>query len=296
MTTSTLHAGQRPAEGLYDPAHEHDACGVGFVVDIKGRKSHAIVDKAIQVLVNLLHRGACGCEPNTGDGAGITIQMPDRFLRRECARMGVTLPPVDRVRRRPRVPAPRPHAGRQGPRPAALDRRGRGAGAAGLARRADRRRLARAPPPARSSPTIKQVFIGHGATAHGHAAFERKLYVDPQALRKGGGRARHPGEQVRLHPEPVLQHAHLQGHAQRRSDHRDVPGPHRPRRGLGAGAGASAVQHQHLPVLAAGASRTGTWRTTARSTRCAATSTGCAPARRCAARRPWGRTCARCCR
>ena len=87
MTRSTLHAGQRPAEGLYDPAHEHDACGVGFVVDIKGRKSHAIVDKAIQVLVNLLHRGACGCEPNTGDGAGITIQMPDRFLRRECARM-----------------------------------------------------------------------------------------------------------------------------------------------------------------------------------------------------------------
>src|SRR4249919_1549173 len=82
------------AAGLYDPAHEHDACGVGFVVDIKGRKSHAIVDKAIQVLVNLLHRGACGCEPNTGDGAGIVIQMPDRFLRRECARIGVTLPPA----------------------------------------------------------------------------------------------------------------------------------------------------------------------------------------------------------
>src|SRR6476660_2908561 len=78
-------------QGLYDPAHEHDSCGVGFVVDIKGRRSHAIVAKALQVLKNLLHRGACGCEPNTGDGAGILLQMPDRFLRRECTALGVTL-------------------------------------------------------------------------------------------------------------------------------------------------------------------------------------------------------------
>src|SRR5438046_3587046 len=87
-------AGQVEAQGLYDPRHEHDACGVGFVVDIQGRKSHAIVRKALQVLINLLHRGACGCEPNTGDGAGILLQMPDGFLRRECARIGFTLPPV----------------------------------------------------------------------------------------------------------------------------------------------------------------------------------------------------------
>ena len=70
------------AQGLYDPQHEHDACGVGFVVDIKGRKSHAIVRQALQVLKNLQHRGACGCEVNTGDGAGILIQMPDAFLRK----------------------------------------------------------------------------------------------------------------------------------------------------------------------------------------------------------------------
>src|SRR5690349_7918935 len=69
------------ATGLYDPAHEHDACSVGFVVDIKGRRSHDIIDKGLQVLINLLHRGACGCEANTGDGAGILIQMPDAFLR-----------------------------------------------------------------------------------------------------------------------------------------------------------------------------------------------------------------------
>ncbi|MGE0704733.1 MAG: glutamate synthase central domain-containing protein, partial [Vicinamibacterales bacterium] len=70
------------SEGLYDPQHEHDACGVGFVVDMKGRKSHAIVAQALQVLKNLEHRGACGCEVNTGDGAGILIQMPDAFMRK----------------------------------------------------------------------------------------------------------------------------------------------------------------------------------------------------------------------
>src|SRR5437868_2864233 len=74
--------GPPPASGLYDPRHEHDACGVGFVVDIKGRKSHAIVRQALQVLKNLAHRGACGCEVNTGDGAGILIQTPDAFLRK----------------------------------------------------------------------------------------------------------------------------------------------------------------------------------------------------------------------
>src|SRR5580704_1948912 len=84
------------AAGLYDPAHEHDACGVGFVVDIKGRKSHGIVEQGLQVLVNLLHRGACGCEANTGDGAGILIQTPDRFLRKVTPGLGITLPPAGR--------------------------------------------------------------------------------------------------------------------------------------------------------------------------------------------------------
>jgi glutamate synthase domain-containing protein 2/glutamate synthase domain-containing protein 1/glutamate synthase domain-containing protein 3 len=69
-------------QGLYDPNDERDACGVGFVVDIKGRKSNAIVRKAMEVLINLEHRGACGCEANTGDGAGILIQTPDKFLRK----------------------------------------------------------------------------------------------------------------------------------------------------------------------------------------------------------------------
>ena len=71
-----------PARGLYDPRTEHDACGVGFVVDMKGRRSHEIVRLALRALVNLEHRGACGCEANTGDGAGILVQTPDAFLRK----------------------------------------------------------------------------------------------------------------------------------------------------------------------------------------------------------------------
>src|SRR5687767_9745398 len=71
-----------PAQGLYDPRQESDACGVGFVVHMKGKRSHDIVRKALQVLINLEHRGACGCEANTGDGAGILMQTPDRFFRK----------------------------------------------------------------------------------------------------------------------------------------------------------------------------------------------------------------------
>lgn len=80
-------------QGLYDPRHEHDACGTGFVVDIKGRKSHDIVQKAIQVLLNLEHRGACGSEKNTGDGAGILLQIPHVFLAAKAAKLKIELPP-----------------------------------------------------------------------------------------------------------------------------------------------------------------------------------------------------------
>src|SRR5260370_33577251 len=79
-------------QGLYDPQFEHDACGVGFVVNVKGKKSHEIIRQAIQVLLNLDHRGACGCEVNTGDGAGILMQMPHAFLKKICAAKGIDLP------------------------------------------------------------------------------------------------------------------------------------------------------------------------------------------------------------
>ncbi|MDD1627158.1 MAG: glutamate synthase subunit alpha, partial [Methylococcaceae bacterium] len=88
MSQSTLPARQ----GLYDPRHEHDACGVGFIVHIKGHKSHAIVKQGLDLLRNLTHRGAVGADPFAGDGAGILIQIPDAFLRTECDKQGLSLP------------------------------------------------------------------------------------------------------------------------------------------------------------------------------------------------------------
>src|SRR6202166_4049681 len=80
------------AQGLYDPRQEHDACGMGFVVNLGGQKSHEIVRKGIEILINLTHRGACGCDPETGDVAGVLIQIPHKFFARECSSLGFTLP------------------------------------------------------------------------------------------------------------------------------------------------------------------------------------------------------------
>ncbi|HVZ19185.1 MAG TPA: glutamate synthase large subunit, partial [Terriglobales bacterium] len=80
------------AQGLYDPNNERDACGIGFVANIKGEKSHDIIVKGIQVLINLTHRGACGCDADTGDGAGLLIQIPHQFFTRECSALGFRLP------------------------------------------------------------------------------------------------------------------------------------------------------------------------------------------------------------
>jgi glutamate synthase (ferredoxin) len=79
-------------QGLYDPRFEHEACGVGFVVNIKGNKSHDIIQQGLQILLNLDHRGACGCEANTGDGAGILLQVPHAFLKQACAEVKINLP------------------------------------------------------------------------------------------------------------------------------------------------------------------------------------------------------------
>lgn len=81
-------------QGLYNPDFEHDACGVGFIVNIKGQKSHEIVRQAMTALLNLNHRGACGCEANTGDGAGILMQIPHKFFTKVCAEKGIELPEV----------------------------------------------------------------------------------------------------------------------------------------------------------------------------------------------------------
>src|ERR1700752_5301875 len=80
------------AFGLFDPAQEKDSCGVGFIADIKGRKSHKIVEDALTILLNLEHRGAVGADPRAGDGAGILVQIPHAFFARKAKEIGVALP------------------------------------------------------------------------------------------------------------------------------------------------------------------------------------------------------------
>ncbi len=81
-------------QGLYDPFYEHDACGAGFVCNMKGEKSHAIIEKGLEILVNLTHRGACGCDPNTGDGAGLLLQLPHEFFKKKSEELSIALPDV----------------------------------------------------------------------------------------------------------------------------------------------------------------------------------------------------------
>ena len=80
------------AQGLYDPALDKDSCGVGFIADIKGRKSHKIVDDALAILCNLEHRGAVGADPRAGDGAGILVQIPHKFFLKVADKLGFKLP------------------------------------------------------------------------------------------------------------------------------------------------------------------------------------------------------------
>jgi len=79
-------------QGLYHPHHEHDACGMGLVASIRGEQSHEIIRKGLEVLINLTHRGAAGCDPETGDGAGILIQIPHEFFVEECSKLRIKLP------------------------------------------------------------------------------------------------------------------------------------------------------------------------------------------------------------
>src|ERR1700742_3053849 len=91
-TARELHTWRPAAEGLYDPSLEKDACGVGFIANIKGKRSHQIVSDAINILCNLEHRGAVGADPRAGDGAGILVQIPHAFFKRKAAEIGFQLP------------------------------------------------------------------------------------------------------------------------------------------------------------------------------------------------------------
>ena len=176
-------------QGLYDPYYEHDACGTGFVVNIKGIASHSIIEQALTILDNLAHRGATGSESDSGDGAGILIQIPHSFLNKKCAELGINLP-------NPRyygvgmVFLPQDDALRQ-----EFEQRFEQ-----IAAEEDQRVLgwrtvptnntALGPTAKASQPVIRQVFVERGMLIKDRMSFERKLYVirkrAEQAIRYSG--------------------------------------------------------------------------------------------------------------
>ena len=173
-----------PRQGLYDPQYEHDACGVGFIAHIKGLRSHHIIEQGLQILRNLTHRGAVGADPRAGDGAGILVQIPDRFFREEMARKGVTLPPVGQygvgMVFLPQEPASRLACQQE------IERAIKGEGQVLLGWRDVPRNDAVLGESVRAiEPVIRQVFIGRGAGVTVTDALERELYI----IRKSSGHA-----------------------------------------------------------------------------------------------------------
>ncbi len=163
-------------EGLYDPAFEHDSCGIGFVVNVKGAKSNSIVRQSLAVLKNLEHRGACGCEANTGDGAGILFQLPHAFFEKVSGNLGFSLPPEGDYGVGMAFLSPDPAVEKAvrekfesmvslegqtvlGWREVPTDNSSLGATAVGC------------------EPAVRQVFVGRGAGTGSGIEFERKLYV-----------------------------------------------------------------------------------------------------------------------
>ena len=175
MNEYSVSTGLPAAQGLYDPRCEHDACGIGFVASIKAQKSHDIIVKGIQVLINLTHRGACGCDPETGDGAGVLIQIPHAFFARECARLGFTLPAAGEYGVGMTMLPVEPHARLQAE--GILERIAREEGLTVLGWRdtpIDGSAIGRV---ARNSqPYIEQVFLGRGRGMN-EDQLERRLYI-----------------------------------------------------------------------------------------------------------------------
>ncbi len=228
-----------PPQGLYDPRHEHDACGVAFVATLTGEPSHDIVAKALTALRNLDHRGAAGAEPNSGDGAGILLQVPDAFLR---AVVDVDLPPVGSYAVGTGfLPGDDENVAKTKARIEEL------AAEEGLAvlgwrdvptshRRARRHRPQR---DADVQPALRRrrrrPGRRHGARAAG--------VLSSQAGREGDRR---------LLPVAVQPHARLQGHADHRPARPLLPRPGRRADRVGARRRPLTVLHQHVPELAAG--------------------------------------------
>ncbi len=175
------HSGNPPAQGLYDPKNERDNCGVGFIVDMKGRPSHKIVKWALEVCVNLDHRGGCGCDANTGDGAGILMQIPHSFFKKEAKAHGFDLPELGEYA-----------VGFVYLSPVEKDRESEiriinevtaQEGLSILGWRdvpVNNRTLGKAS--AACEPVIRQVFIGKGAEALDEVAFLQRIYVTRRTI------------------------------------------------------------------------------------------------------------------
>ena len=169
--------------GLYDPQFEHDACGVGFVAHIKGVKSHDIVEQGLRINENLKHRGACGCEKNTGDGAGILLQVPDKFLRRVCAEVNIDLPldkrygvgmlflPPDISQRRAIEDICRQMIQAEGQKYLGFRKVETCNDSLGYTARSQ-------------EPVVKQLYVGWGKDTVSELEFERKLYIIRRRITK----------------------------------------------------------------------------------------------------------------
>ncbi len=205
--------GAPPKQGLYDPQFEHDSCGVGFVVNMKGRKSHQLVAEALQILMNLDHRGACGCEANTGDGAGILIQTPHEFLEGDAPSSASSC-------RQPANMASAWCSCRRNP----LERNGVKTAFAKIVSAEGQPLLGWRDVPTNNSslgktalaaePHMRQVFLGRNPTLKDEAAFERKLYVIRKRAEQKHPLLQQAGRrQMVLRLQPLVQDDGLQGHA-----------------------------------------------------------------------------------
>ena len=166
------------AQGLYDPRNEHDSCGVGFIAQMKGVKSHGIVEDGLAMLENLTHRGAVGADPLMGDGAGVLVQIPDRFFREEMAKQGIELPPAGHYGVghwfMPQDAAMREHVNQ------VIAESAQSEGLPLIGFRdvpVDNSSLSKAPDIAAAEPFHRQVFIGRPAEIDDDEEYEAKLYL-----------------------------------------------------------------------------------------------------------------------
>ena len=278
----------RPPQGLYDPGHEHDACGVGFVVDIKGGARTRSCARRSRSSSTSCTAARAAARPNTGDGAGILVQIPDRFLRRECARSASPCPPAGDYGAG-LVFLPRDAEQRDKVRAllhTIVD--GGRAAAARLARRAHRRPSARRERASRSSRTSCRSSSAAAPAVRDQRALRAQALRDPQALRERGRRARHSGEassptcRASRRTRSSTRACSARTRSRRCSPTSPIPTSSRRWPSSTSGSAPTPSRRGRSRI------RTATSPTTARSTRCAATSTGCRRARRCAGRRCCG--------